>query len=314
MFRRGGLVIRLAATVLFGSLLTSNARGEEPAKRVESVRIGFASSLARDTPEVIVQIILEPFASLMESQTGVPGQLVLGGDVHNLTRRLKGNHFQLGLFQGVEFAWAQQACPELRPLMIAVNKQRYLQACIVVRNDSAATSVDDLRQQDVALPRHSREHCHLFLQRCCRERGQDAEHFFAHVVTPRGVELALDDVVRGKVQGAVVDCYGLDCYHHDKPGCFERLRTIKVSEVFPASVVVYYPGRLSAATLERMKGGMARANETAVGRQLLAAVRWTGFEPVPADYQKMLSDILKVYPPPALPERTADRQRTANGN
>jgi len=277
-----GLSVRVAATILFGSLIASTARGEEAAKRIEPVRIGFASSLARDTPEAIVQIILEPFASLMESQTGVPGQLVLGGDVHNLTQRLKANQFQLGLFQGVEFAWAQQACPELKPLMIAVNKQRHLQACIVVRRDSTATSVDDLRQQEVALPRHSREHCHLFWQRCCRERGQDAEHFFAHVVTPRGVELALDDVVRGKVQAAVVDCYGLECYQHDKPGCFERLRTVKVSELFPASVVVYYPGRLSAATLERMKGGMARANETAIGRQLLAAVRWTGFESVPA--------------------------------
>ena len=120
--------------------------------------------------------------------------------------------------------------------------------------------------------------------------------------------------MRGKVQAAVVDSYGLECYQHDKPGCFERLRTVKVSELFPASVVVYYPGRLSAATLERMKGGMARANETAIGRQLLAAVRWTGFESVPADYQKTLTDILKVYPPPAPVERAAGRQRTANGN
>jgi ABC-type phosphate/phosphonate transport system substrate-binding protein len=314
MVRRGGLSVRLAVTLLCGSLIAPGARGEEPAKRVEPVRIGLASSLARDTPEAIVQIILEPFASLMESQTGVPGQLVLGGDVHTLTQRLRVNQFQLGIFQGVEFAWAQQACPELKPLMIAVNKQRHLQACLVVRNDSPATSVDDLRQQDVALPKHSRDHCHLFLQRCCRERGQDAEHFFAHVITPRGVELALDDVVRGKVHGAVVDSFGLECYQHDKPGCFQRLRTIKISELFPASVVVYYPGRLSAATLERMKGGMARANETAVGRQLLAAVRWTGFEPVPADYQKTVTAILKTYPPPPLPERTADRQRTANGN
>ena len=53
----------------------------------------------------------------MEAQTGVPGQMVMGGDARNLSQRLQSNHFQLGVFQGVEFAWAQQECPELKPLI-----------------------------------------------------------------------------------------------------------------------------------------------------------------------------------------------------
>ncbi|HEV3444280.1 MAG TPA: PhnD/SsuA/transferrin family substrate-binding protein [Gemmataceae bacterium] len=315
MVRRGGLCVRLAAAgILLAGLAASAARGAEPAKWVEPIRIGLASSVTRDTPEAAVQVLLEPFADLMESLTGITGQVVLGGDVHTLTQRLKANQFQLCIFQGVEFAWAQQECPELKPLMIAVNKRRHVQACVVVRSDSKATTWEDLRHKSVALPRHSLEHCHLFLQRCCREHGQDADHFFAQIVTPPGVELALDDVVRGKVRAAVVDVVGLEAYQREKPGCYERLKRIKVSELFPAAVVVYYSDRLSDAMLGRFKDGMARAKETAVGRQLMAAVRWTGFEPVPADYQKTLTEILKAYPPPPPAERTVGRQGTAHAH
>jgi len=312
MVRRGGSYVRLAALGILWTGLAAAARGDEPAKtRVEPVRIGLASSLARDTPEALVQIILEPFASLMEAQTGVPGQMVMGGDARNLSQRPAKQPLSAGRLPGRGIRLAQQECPELKPLMIAINKRRHLEACLVVRSDSLALAWEDLRHKDVALPRHSREHCHLFLQRSCRERGLEMEQFFAHIDRPRGVELGLDDVVRGKVQAAVVDSVGLASYQHEKPGCFERLKTIKISETFPAAVVVYYPGRLSAARLDRFKDGMARANETAVGRQLLAAVRWTGFEPVPADYQKTLTDIRRAYPPPTPAE--AHRRPTEDG-
>jgi ABC-type phosphate/phosphonate transport system substrate-binding protein len=311
MFRRQAIHVRLTLIGTFLATFVASAHGAEPAKQVEPVRIGLARSLCRDTPEALVQVIMEPFGSLMESQTGVAGQLVIAGQAHDLALQMKAGKFQLGVFQGVEFAWAQQECPELKPLMIAINKRRQLQAYIVVRNDSTAAAFDDLRQKTVALPRRSREHCHLFLERCCRERGQDAAHYFSQIVTPPGVESALDDVLRGKVQAALVDAVGLESYKREKPGCFERLKTIKISEVFPAAVVAYYPGRLSDGTLNRFKQGMARSNETAVGRQILAAVRWTGFEPVPADYGKTQADILKAYPPPVPGERKASLQTRA---
>ena len=314
MVRPRAVWIRLAvAACCLSNLLTRPARAEEPAKRTEPVRIGLVRSLYRDTPEALVQVMMEPFSSLMEKQTGVAGRLVMAGEAYELAQHLKADKFQLGIFQGVEYAWVQQELPELKPLTIAINKRRHLQACLVARADSEVKTFDDLRQKSVALPRHSREHCHLFLARCCREQGQDAKHYFSLLATPAGVEPALDDVVRGKVQAAVVDAVGLESYKHEKPGCFERLKTIKLSEAFPAAVIVYYRGHLGAATLDKFKDGMARANDSGVGRQLLAAVRWTGFEPVPGDYQKTLTDILKVYPPPTPGERavTAPAKTTA---
>ena len=305
MVRRGTQHIWLVLLALtMTSVVFLPARGEEPEKSKDAVHIGLVNTLFRDTPEALLKVVMEPFGSLMESQTGVHGQLIMAGDAHDLTQRLKDGKIQLGVFNGVEFAWAQQEYPELKPLMIAVCKDPRLHAYIVVRNDSEISSFDDLHQKSLAVPRRSRQHCHLFLRRCCRERGHEAKNYFTQITAPAGVESALDDVVAGKVQASVVDSVGLDSYQREKPGCYARLKTIKVSETFPAAVIVYVPGRLDAGTLGRFKDGMSRANDTAVGRQLLSAVRLTGFEQVPSDYQKTLTDIIKAYPPPSAAEKT----------
>jgi ABC-type phosphate/phosphonate transport system substrate-binding protein len=294
--------LRLAALGVCASLLTGFAAGAPAADdsaNKEVIRIGLVNSLFRDMPPLMVQVIMEPFSALMESQTGLKGQLVMAGEAHDLGQRLKDNKVQLGVFHGVEFGWAQQKYPDLKPLMLAVSKQQQLHAYVVVRDDSQVASFTDLRQHTLAVPRRSREHCHLFLHRCCREHGSDAKRYFTQITTPPGVESALDDVLRGKVQASVVDSVGLESYKHEKPACFARLKVLKVSEAFPAAVVAYNPGILDEATLLKFKDGMARANETAIGRQLLASCRLTGFEPVPADYQKMVDQIIKAYPPPA---------------
>src|SRR5437016_55153 len=83
--------------------------------------------------------------------------------------------------------------------------------------------------------RRSREHCRLFLERGCRACGAEPQGFFAKVVTPANVEDALDDVIRGKVQVAVVDGVSLECYEQVKSGCFARLKVLTRSAIFPAA-------------------------------------------------------------------------------
>jgi ABC-type phosphate/phosphonate transport system substrate-binding protein len=312
-FKASLLAVASAASAL--ALLGAPAAGEEnlPARK-DVVRIGLVHSLFRDTPDVMVQVIMEPFSALMESQTGIKGQLVMAGDAMDLAQRLKEDKLQLGVFHGVEFGWAQQKYPELRPLMLAVNKQQALHAYLVVRDDSDAAGFTDLRQRSLAVPRRSREHCHLFLHRCCREHGSDSKRYFTQITTPPGVETALDDLLRGKVQACLVDSIGLESYKREKPGCFARLKIVKVSEAFPAAVVAYAPGILDEITLQKFREGMAKANETAIGRQLLAGCRLTGFDPVPDGYQKLVDEIIKVYPAPAPAKNEQPAQRTSKAN
>src|SRR5262249_50207620 len=144
---------------------TPNAGETSP--HAGTVRIGMISSLFSDVPEPTVMAMMQPFAALMESYTGVSGELVPCDDAFHLGQQLSEEKVQLGVFHGIEFGWARQKHPNLQALMIAVNQQRYLRAHLVVRADSPMTSLCDLQNQSLALPHESREHCQLFLRQRC---------------------------------------------------------------------------------------------------------------------------------------------------
>jgi ABC-type phosphate/phosphonate transport system substrate-binding protein len=264
-----------------------------------TVRIGLVRTLFRDTPEPMVQMMIRPFKSLLESQTGVTGEVVAGGNANELAQNLKSDQVQLGVFHGVELAWARTKVPELKPLLIAVNEQRFLKAALVVRKDCTATTSADLASKPIALPRMSREHCRLFLERRCGKHCCKTEPPQQEVTTPVDVEDALDAVVDQQVVGAVVDAVALDTYARLKPGRAAKLRTLQQSEAFPCAVVAYVPGVLPDSLLERFRDGMIGAKETQRGKQLLELCRITRFEAVPPEYEQMLSDIAKAYPPSA---------------
>jgi ABC-type phosphate/phosphonate transport system substrate-binding protein len=291
-----GAVALLA--VIF-SIYSSRLTAEDHSTHTGMVRIGMIGSLFNDIPEATVVAMMQPFSALMEAQTGISGQLVPSGDASNLGQQLMEDKVQLGVFHGIEFAWARLKYPELRPLVIAINQERYLRACLIVRADSKMTSFADLKNSVIALPHQTRDHCHLFLRQRCLECKKEPASFFAKITTPANAEDALDEVVDGTVQATVVDSVTLDCYKRRKPGRFAKLKVAQPSEAFPAAVVVFRPGILDEAMLTRFREGMLNANRTAMGRQLMTLWKLTGFEQVPSDYDQTLTDIAKAYPPPA---------------
>jgi len=295
--RRKAWVSVVAAAVLAGPVGVLAAGGET--KRDEPVMIGMVGTLFRDTPQPLVLALMRPFGSMMESQTGMAGKIIPGGDALRLARQLDNNKLQLLILHGVEFAWAQQRYPQLRPLILAVNQDRHLWAALVVRSDRDAAAVADLKGQTLALPRGSRDHVHLFCQHVCQGCSAKPAQFFSAVTKPLNAEEALDDVVDGNVHAAVVDGLALDCFKRRKPGRFARLKVVVKSDIFPAAVLAYKPGALSEDSLDRFREGLLRANRTATGRQLMTLWKLTAFEPVPDDYQASLDSILKTYPAPA---------------
>ena len=291
----GGLLAALAAGLAPASRAPARAAGGETPS---TVRVGLVGSLFRDTPEPLMQVMMRPFKSLLESQTGVSGEIVAGGDALHLGRRLKDDEVQLGVFHGFEFAWARQKMPGLKPLLLAVAERGCLRAHLVVRTDSKLADAKELRGQAVALPRIGREHCRLFLERRVAAPGTQPEKCFHPLATPADPEEALDAVLGGGVQAAVVDGAALRSYAKLKPGCAAKLKTLVESESFPCAVVAYFPGTLPEALLERFRDGMIAARSTSRGQQLLELCRIRGFEEIPADYEQTLAAIAKAYPPP----------------
>jgi ABC-type phosphate/phosphonate transport system substrate-binding protein len=281
---------------LFGPL--PGAAAEKETNRPDLFRVGLVNSLFQDIPEPMVAASVQLFQVLMHTQTGLHGNLLLMPDPFRLGDELSQEGVQVGVFHGVEFAWARQKYPDLRPLVLAVNRDRHLRAFVFVRPECTATDFASLQGKTLALPRGSKGHCRLFVERQCQARGKEPQQFFAQLTKPSNVEDALDDVVDGAVEAAVVDGVSLDCYKRRKPGRFAKLKELHRSEVFPTAVVAYRPGAVDEPRLERFRAGMLSANQSPRGRQLLTLWRITGFEPIPADYESLLTAIGKSYPPP----------------
>jgi ABC-type phosphate/phosphonate transport system substrate-binding protein len=291
----GGGILLAVCCVLGQSQHSFPAEESAPAR---AVKIGVVNTMFRDTPPSLISLLSRPLKVLMHAQTGVDGDLELAGDPISLAKKLKAHKVQLGVFHGFEFAWARQQCPELKPLVISVAQHRLMHAHLVVRKDSPVRTCGDLKGKVVSLPSISRAHLHLFLERRCPAWGSDPKKFFAEVRRPSDPEDALDDVVDGVIAAAIVEREALDRFQQNKPARLNKLRVLQQSETFPASVIAYYPGGLDEATLKRMREGLISADKSPQSKDLLKMCRITNFEDIPADYEQLLAEIIKAYPPP----------------
>ena len=293
-----GLLLCLLA-LLVG--LTPKASGGGAAAATPPVRIGMVQTFFHDVPKPLISFATEPFKAVMRDSTGLCGELAVGADAFSVARDLSGGKLQLGVFHGFEFAWVQQKHPELKPLMIAVNSERTVTAYLLVRKEGAPDSFAGLRGKELGMPKGTKEHCRLYLDRICRGDATCAtKDYFAHIVSSANVETALDDLCLGKFDAVIVDSICMEFYKDLKPGCFNRLKVLTHSEVFAPPVIAYREGAVSSETLAKFRNGLRSADKTEMGREMLKMWKITSFDPVPANFAQLLSDSIKAYPPPEI--------------
>ena len=280
------------------SLLAMPVMSTEPTAS-GPVQIGMVDTLFTDVPTPVINLLMPPFRDLMKQFTGLDGQVEVGGDCFDVARKLDENKLQIAVFHGVEFGWAQQKHSDLRAFMIAVYKTPQIRAHLVVKNDGGATDLAGLKGKVCAVPFRSREHCRMFVEKQCEAvcKGSPAS-FFDKLTKPFSAEGAMDEVLMGKIDAAVIDDVLLENYRDVKPGCFARLRILTTSDVFPSAVVAYKQGSVSDEMLNRFRSGMIRANQHERGRDLMNLWKITSFEPAPADYAESVATIVRAYPAP----------------
>jgi ABC-type phosphate/phosphonate transport system substrate-binding protein len=264
----------------------------------DPVRLGMVQSLFKNVPKPLIKVSAQPFRALMQEQTGFTCKLDPPTEPFKLGEQIANREIELGVFQGIEFAWVREKHPELRPLVIAINVHPTRQAHLIVRADDPAAKIADLKGKKLAIPRQSREHCELFIDRNCRKCGQPACQFFSQVDMGLNAEQALDELFDETIHAAVVDDVAWECYKRRKPGRAEHLKDFLHSEPFPDTVVAYRANYMDAATLSRFREGLLGADRNALGRQLLILWSMTQFQKVPKDFAKMLDKIVKIYPAP----------------
>jgi ABC-type phosphate/phosphonate transport system substrate-binding protein len=270
-------------------LVEAGTPAQERAPR--TVQIGLMATTFPDQLGKTRQAVAVSFNRLIQNQTGVPSRCTVIEDVVALEQKLRSGEFQVGILNGFEFAWVQEKDPGLKPLAITVvHKRPWPVAYLVCRQDSPLRGFADLKEKKLSLPHGSRAHVRLFVQ---REKASAPDCTVEH---PASIEQGLDDVVTGKVAAVVVDQSSLDAYHTIKPGCHRRLKVVQKSPVFPAGVIVYRPGSLSAEVLQRFEKGLLAAHHNVRQQFAMSLFRLSSFDPVPPNYFQVLSDIRKHYP------------------
>jgi len=301
--RRAGASALVACAILTPLAIPAEEKQPPPAL----LKVGISRSVFFEEAESTVKAAMPLWTMLVKRQAGLQTEFN-AVDTERLGTDLARRHLDLAVFQGYEFAWAAQQDQQLRPLVIAVNQQPYLRAAFVVRHDAKVKDLTDLRGQTLALPRGRRSHVRLYFEHSCRALGGAPKDFFGKIAETPNSEDALDDVVDGVAQATIIDAAYLDCYQRRKPGRFPSIKVLVQSPLFPDPVIGYRAGAVDDKTLEQFRDGMLRSERDIASRQVLTFFKITSFAKVPEDYEKVLREIAKKYPPPTVDSSPAPQR------
>jgi ABC-type phosphate/phosphonate transport system substrate-binding protein len=295
----GGWASPVAIWLLCGTAALAQGSGK-------FLRIGTSGHLALDESGTKQEAALDTLKSFIQSETGFNNEILRQHDWRELAEKMKAGRLDLGVFEGYEFAWARADFPELQPLAVTVNVHVYRVAYLVTRKGGKAADFAGLAGQSVAFPATGQSYLRLFVERLCRQQGKDLDQFFSQTVRPENVEDALDDVVDGKVGAAAVDRVGLEAFKRRKPGRFARLKDVAHSQPLPPPLVAFYGRHLDDATLSRFRDGLLNANRKEKGQTLLTFFKLTGFQTPPKDFDNVLAETRKAYPPEVTAQKAED--------
>ena len=285
---------------LLGGVLALSGRPAPAQSDVPVVKIAVVSTLTRGLPAGLVAIAMRPLKSYMESETGMAGEIVLGGDALELGKKLDEDQAQIGVFHGHEFAWAKKKYPKLEPIVVCLSATPRVRAVQVVAAKSKADSHADLKGTTLALSRDNRAFCRLYAERRCITPDSTLEIYYKKITNPVDCEDAFDAVRRGTAESAVVEASLWETYQKNKPFWAKNLRVLQESETFPPGVIAYKQGKFTAKQADAFRNAMINAGDHPQGKEVMKTMRVSSFSVAPEKFGDILDACYKAYPAPAV--------------
>jgi ABC-type phosphate/phosphonate transport system substrate-binding protein len=278
----------------------AQAPPEKANPNVKEIKIGFPEPMFKDVAPNLIQVAAKPFQEMLQKIAGITGTMEVVPDYKVLADLLDQGKLDMAVFHGFEYAWVKDT-PGLEPIVVTVPNCGKVQACLVVHVDSKAKAPNQLTGACVAVPKGSKAHCQMFLERirenlpdgCCCPINQQG-------MTPAET---LDAVVCRNCEAALVDISALLAYQKSTPGLARQLKVLQQSELLPSAVVVYRKGALTPQQVAAIRGGLLNSTKTAEGQ--IFAMFWNlkGFGEVSDEYHKLVDQCLLAYPPPGSTTR-----------
>jgi ABC-type phosphate/phosphonate transport system substrate-binding protein len=289
----GGQIMRLAIFPVAVLLLGIGVQSIE-SNDSKILRVGILASMGENKPPRYRDIAPWNLNQLVKEFTGFRSVTLQGLDAFTSAKQLEAKKWDLGVFQGIEFAWVQKRYPNLKPLMLAIMQDSALQAALVVRKGSGSKKFADLKGKDIAILESSLP-CRVFADE--NVTGQSRNTFAKFYESPNGNE-ALSDVLNGKVKAAIVDTPSLLEFQDLYPGRYKNLTILAKSRPFPPPVIVYREGALPGDLLKQFRNGMLKVSKSEKGKVALSNFGILRFQNVPADFHQTLSKLAAKYPSP----------------
>jgi ABC-type phosphate/phosphonate transport system substrate-binding protein len=286
-----GLLLALASGIIFFA-----GHGSAQQTKPDVLHIGASGSMTGNKEKD--KGAMDTLKAFIKDETGLDNAIEVQKGWRDLAKGMAQGQFQIGVFQGYEFAWDVERDTKLKPLAIAVNTYSYPVVHVVVNKNNPAKDFAGLKGQTLTIPVSGQGIFKLFVERQSKLVGSDLKAFFSNISEPDNFEDALDDVVDGKIKATVVDRATLEAFKNRKPARFNKLRPAAQSQPLPPPVVAFYEGKLDEATLDRFKQGLLNASLTERGQTLRTLCHLTNFEAVPSDFEQVLAATRKAYPLP----------------
>jgi ABC-type phosphate/phosphonate transport system substrate-binding protein len=274
----------------------ATAKAAEPGS--SELKIGLPGPMFKDVPKAMVNAAATPFQNMIQDKSGLKGSVKVLPDYTSLADEIAAGRIDIGVFHGFEYAWVKDM-PDLVPLVVTVPNCGKVQACLVVHADSKVTDAKDLKGACVLVPKMTKAHCHMYLERlrdkipagdCCPAKSGS--------LTPHET---LIEVANERADAALVDISALLSLQRELPAAFKQLRVLKQSELLPSAVVVYRKGALDAKTIDKIRNGLIDCVNSPMGKLFAMFWQLKGFENVTPEYHAQVANSLKVYPAPVQP-------------
>ncbi len=290
---------RFCAILILTTFLSATLFAAPKAAREMDLLIGTSGTLV-EVGANTEKAALHTLQAFIKEETGMNNTILPQKSWRELAQKMTKGMLQIGVFQGHEFAWAQEKYSDIMPLALAVNRYRYPVISIVTKKDNPVMGFAGLKGQSLSLPA-GESAIHLFVEHQSKICGKDTKSFFSKITAPKNVEDALDDVVDGVVAAAVVDAAALQAYKRRKPGRFNQLKEIAHSDPLPPPVIACFDSSLPESTRVKFRKSLLHSGRKDRGKMMLTLFHLTGFDPVPADFDKVLARTRKTFPTPEEP-------------
>src|SRR5690242_3257665 len=132
------LPCRAVTLLAFALVVSAGVVPAQDAKKVDTLRIGTSGKLTSGSAADKEKAGQDTLHDYIKDETGLNNEIARQKDWQELADKLSKGELQLGVFQGYEFAWAQEKKPDLKPLALAVNVYTYPVAYVVAKRDDAA--------------------------------------------------------------------------------------------------------------------------------------------------------------------------------